>query len=95
MFILEHLGAKIRCSCFQGANRLKVQSFTRDRVFTFSLVMFSIINQLSKSRSVELTKFLHTESLFERNVHSNELDLTNSNFQRTYPAFYNTAFALS
>ncbi len=58
MFILEHLGAKIRCSCFQGANRLKVQSFTRDRVFTFSLVMFSIINQLSKSLSVELTKFL-------------------------------------
>jgi hypothetical protein len=58
MFILEHLGAKIRCSCFQEANRLKVQSFIRDRIFTFSLVMFTIINQLSKSLSVELTKFL-------------------------------------
>ena len=54
---------------FKNTYRKSVQYFTRDRIFTFSTVIIMQINLISKSLSVEVSKFLR-----RFNVVSNLLD---------------------
>lgn len=56
--LLKHLGEQLRADTFKKAHRVGDHHFTRERTFNFSTVMLTILNQLSKSLSVELTKFL-------------------------------------
>lgn len=58
IFVLEVLQNQINSSEFKEKHRLNERCFIRDRGLNFSKVVLMILNNISKSLSVELTNFL-------------------------------------
>lgn len=56
--IIKELNLKIESEEFKDLHKSNVKDFSRTRSLNFVLVMVSIINKLSKSLSVEVTKYL-------------------------------------
>ena len=56
--VYKALKSRLLSDSFKDEYRTEEQHFTRKRTFTFLIVMISILNNISKSLGVELTKFL-------------------------------------
>ena len=56
--VYKALKSRLSSDSFKEQYRLSEEDFTRTRIFTFLIVMLTILNNISRSLGVELTKFL-------------------------------------
>lgn len=57
--IFEQIVLKINDEEFKNRNKLASNNFSRNRIFNFSMIVVAMINRLTKSLNVELSKFLN------------------------------------